>query len=61
MSTTRNLTGMLLAITVVCTFSILNTPAWGVERDELGKVLQTIPPNGPPEHYGNVILRKKSK
>jgi len=60
---TRNLTGMLLSITVlmVCVFSILNPTAWGVEREELGKVIQTIPPNGPPEHYGNVILPKKSK
>jgi len=32
-----------------------------MERDDLGRVLKIMPPNGTPEKYGNVILRKRSK
>src|ERR1035437_736597 len=34
--------------------------AWGGDRGELGKVLQTMPPNGPFWKYGNVVMRRKS-
>ena len=30
------------------------------DRDELGKVLKTMPPNGPHWKYGNVVMRRKS-
>lgn len=57
------LTGLLIT---VCALSGGTSPlriaaAEEVEREELGKTIQSIPPSGPPEHYGNVILRKKSK
>ena len=60
---TRSFIVRLLSITVLVAsaFSFLPPLARGVERDELGKVLQMIPSNGPPEHYGNVILRKRSE
>lgn len=59
----KNRAGMLLSMAVFIggAFWPLNSPTWAVERDELNKVIRTIPPNGPPENYGNVILRKKSK
>lgn len=59
----QNRAGMLLpmAVFIATAFWPLNSPTWAVERDELNKVIRTIPPNGPPERYGNVILRKKSK
>jgi c(7)-type cytochrome triheme protein len=31
-----------------------------IERGELGKVLQVMPPNGPLWKYGNVVMRRKS-
>jgi len=57
------LTGLLLSAYALTggSFFLLASPAWGVEREELGRTIQSIPPNGPPEHYGNIILRKKSK
>ena len=63
MAGTRNLNVAVLLICLLTCEQILfvNTPSWGVERDVLAKVMKTIPPNGPPEHYGNVVLRKKSK
>jgi c(7)-type cytochrome triheme protein len=32
-----------------------------MDREELGKVLKTMPPNGPFWKYGNVVMRAKSK
>lgn len=31
-----------------------------IDRSELGKVLQAMPPNGPLWKYGNVVMRRKS-
>lgn len=35
--------------------------SWAVEREELGQVLKIMPPNGPAEQYGNVVMRRSSK
>ncbi|RQW78206.1 MAG: hypothetical protein EHM51_00420 [Geobacter sp.] len=34
---------------------------WAADRDELGKVLLSMPPNGPFWKYGNVVMRSRSK
>ncbi|HEY6871969.1 MAG TPA: c(7)-type cytochrome triheme domain-containing protein [Geobacteraceae bacterium] len=62
MAVRKFLTGRVLPIcfTIAATLCLTVIAAGGIERYELGKVLGTIPPNGPPEHYGNVTLRKKS-
>lgn len=36
------------------------TDAEAIDRGELGKVLQQMPPNGPLWKYGNVVMRRKS-
>lgn len=60
MATTRN-PADIFSLLCLLAFCLVTSVAGGVERDELGKVIRTIPPNGPPERYGNVVLRKKSK
>jgi len=47
----------LLAVLVVLSSS---TSSRGIGRDELGKVLQAIPPNGPFWKYGTMVMRRKS-
>jgi c(7)-type cytochrome triheme protein len=32
-----------------------------IDRQELGKVLRTVPPNGPFWQYGNVVMRRRSR
>lgn len=63
MTARKSLTGTVLFVCVMLTGAIglLTTAARGVDRAELGKVIETIPPNGPPERYGTVVLRRKSK
>lgn len=63
MAARRKLAGTVLTACAMMTGLLLLTAtnSRGVERDELGKILQTIPPNGPLERYGNVVLRRKSK
>jgi c(7)-type cytochrome triheme protein len=63
MVNTKRLSGVFLSVCILIGGALwpADSPTWAVERDELGKVLRTIPPNGPPERYGNVVLRKRSK
>ncbi len=59
MAANNSLTAMCLSIAAA--LFLTATAARGMERDDLARVIRMIPPDGPPEHYGNVILRKKSK
>lgn len=63
MTTTKTLAGIFLSVCLltVGAFCPVTSVGWGAEREELGKVLRTIPPNGPFERYGNVVMRRKSK
>src|SRR6185369_17041214 len=42
---------------------VLSIAAGGIvmDRDELGKVLKSIPPNGPFWKYGNVVMRSRTR
>ena len=41
---------------------LLTTPgARALEREELGKILKIMPPNGEASRYGNVVMRRASK
>jgi c(7)-type cytochrome triheme protein len=57
----------LMLATLVAIFLLVGLSCFYTEstladsRDDLGRVLRMIPPNGSPEHYGNVVFRKKSK
>jgi c(7)-type cytochrome triheme protein len=48
---------------IIMSVLLLSGPCYGDtdEREELGKVLKVIPPNGPFWKYGNVVMRRKSK
>ena len=57
-------TSSALAIAVLLlSMSLVAIPgtSLAMERDELGRVLKIMPPNGTPEKYGNVVMRKRSK
>ncbi|MDT8421026.1 MAG: cytochrome c3 family protein [Desulfuromonadales bacterium] len=53
----------LLLLLLFPVFGLLSdaVPALGMDRYELMQILQTIPPNGPFETYGNTILRPPPK
>ena len=40
---------------------VISSGGSAMDRDELAKVLKTIPPNGPFWKYGNVIMRTRAK
>jgi len=48
---------------VILSLLLLSGSVYGEidDREELGKVLKVIPPNGPFWKYGNVVMRRKSK
>ena len=54
-------TGVISAAILVLTLSFEMHASWGIEREELGQVLKIMPPNGPAEEYGNVVMRRSSK
>ncbi len=51
----------IIFVTLVLVLDIMPTWAMAMDRSDLGQVLQMMPPNGPAEQYGNVILRRRSK
>lgn len=51
-----------IAILLLSVLSCRNpNDAVAMDRDELGRMLKTMPPNGPAEQYGNVVMRTRSK
>lgn len=50
--------GLLLPLSIVL---LIGSGGLAMDRAELAKVLQTIPPNGPFWKYGNVTMRAKTK
>ncbi len=48
---------VLLLLIAVGAFLFVCTPLAYPERYEMGRLLDLIPPDGSPEHYGNVVLR----
>lgn len=55
---TRN--ALLSAIIILASICLGMPISATADRDELGRVLSIMPPNGPPEQYGTVIMRKRS-
>jgi len=53
----RRAAGLLLTL-----FLLFGLPEAGpaFDRDDFGSLLRMMPPNGPPEHYGNVIMRDRA-
>lgn len=50
-----------LLIIVVIALPLGSGVGWAMERDELGNVIKTIPPNGPFWKYGNVVMGRRSR
>jgi c(7)-type cytochrome triheme protein len=54
---TRIIVAVLLAVAALSHPGVSSA----VEHEELGRVLKIMPPNGPADRYGNVVMRKLSK
>jgi len=49
-----------IAVLVVGCVLLAGSDGAAIDRGELGKVIQVMPPNGPLWKYGNVVMRRKS-
>lgn len=50
--------GFAAVAMLMLVFLLVRTPAaFPMERYEMGRLLDLIPPDGPPERYGNVVMR----
>jgi len=56
-----NKTGLAFLIIIFFTISLDVSVLWAVDRAELGRVLNIMPPNGPAAKFGTVVMRRKSR
>ena len=61
--TARLLAGISAPLLLVAPLAVVLSAGtgWTGEREQFGKILQSMPPNGPFWKYGNVVMRRKSK
>lgn len=54
-------TGFASLTIIFFAISLEVSVAWAVDRAELGRVLNIMPPNGPAAKFGTVVMRRKSR